>query len=80
MKSHKQTEKITPDSAFYFGQTKAFINTNFRNMSYNPKYCPLIDVLSSDNFSELTPETIQNFILGAKEAMKINQFSRPCCR
>ncbi len=66
---------------FDFGNTNAFYQTNFRSLSYNSKYCPINDALSNGNlFSELTKDAIYYFCSGAREAMRQNNFDRPCCK
>lgn len=66
---------------YNLGNTNAFYQTHYRSLGFNSKYCPINEVLSKENvLSELTKEAICDFCTGAREAMRQNNFDRPCCK
>lgn len=75
------TESNNENSIYNLGNSNAFYQTHYRSLGFNSKYCPINEVLSKKNLlSELTKEAICDFCTGAREAMRQNNFDRPCCK
>lgn len=67
--------------SFQLGTINAFYHTHYRSLGYDSKYCPLNEVLMARNtFREISPEGLLNFLQGAREAMRANNYDRPCCQ